>query len=858
MPSYNIEQKMNNVKSYFSQYTIKTSENILQELQTSQTQGLSDAQVIQLHKKFGNNEIKTEETGWLPILIRQFKSPFIYMLLFVAALSLILQNHFDAIVIMAIVVLNTLFGFYQEYKASKTLELLKQYIVSSATVIRDGKEVQILSKDLVPGDIVVLLPGDAIPAEVRFIETQNITVDESALTGESQSIKKQHEPLDKIQSDIFAAYNIGFWGTTILTGKAIAVVIAIGNNTTLGDISQLTAQTVRISSFEKGISKFSSFILWLMIISLVVVFCANLIIKKGNVDVIELILFAAALSLSVIPEALPIITTFALSQGALRLARKKAVVKRLSAIEDLGNIQILCTDKTGTLTENVSKIEAVYGKNEREIVVDTALMISVSEKKLAQIKGYDLALYTYLTPQEIEYIKATKHIADIPFDPNRRSSAVVIQKNNSYFLIVRGSVEDVLKACINISPDEIQKINSWLAEQEVIGRRVLAVASKELPVANATTSDYIKEEHSLQFQGMVSFGDPIKKTAFQAIKKAQILNVEIKILSGDTRQVCITVATQVGLIKDPSQVMTGEEFAQLSPAEKFEKAKSMVVFARVSPQQKYEIISLLQQEKEVAYMGDGINDAPALKIANVALAVQDAAGIAREASDIILLKKSLLVVIDGIEEGRIIFANTLKYIRTTLSCAFGNFYAIAIAYLMLPYLPILPVQLLLLNFMSDSPMLAIATDTMSPAELKRPERYDIKGILILVTILGIVSTLFDLIFFTVFNQYQPPVLQTAWFIGSLLTELVFFFSVRTSQVFYKASRPSWQLITLMVLVGAATMILPYLEIGQRLFYFVPLKPIYMIWIIFITIAYFFTTEFVKVIYYRLYNNGNNK
>ncbi|MCX5922320.1 MAG: HAD-IC family P-type ATPase [Candidatus Dependentiae bacterium] len=847
---------MNKFSALFSEYTTKTIEDIATDFGVSMHDGLSDAQVLERQAVYGLNEIKTREIGWADILWRQLKSPFIYLLLGVAVLYFFLQSYFDASVILCIVFINTFFSFFQEYRAHKASQFLQQSIVTHVTVLRHGQEVDVPHNQLVPGDIVVLYPGDIIPADLRFIEAQNVTIDESVLTGESVPVAKTNQPSPESINEIFKASNIGFYGTTVVSGKALGIVFATGKNSALGDIVDLTAHTVQLSSFEKGLALFSTFVIRLMIISLLILFCANLIVKGHSVNFLELLLFASALALSIIPEALPIVMTFALSQGAIRLAHRKTIVKRLSAIDDLGNIEILCTDKTGTLTENVSKVEAVYGVNPREAVLGAYLVVHHPKKKLVTIKGFDLALDANLTLEEKVAVQAYTHVAEVPFDPARLRNIVLVRQQELYELIVRGAPETVLESCIGLTTEEKQRMQEWIVDQGHQGRRVLVVAKKVVQVDDPNTYDLVGQEHDLNFMGMIAFGDPLKKTSIEAIAKARALGVTIKILSGDTREVCGAIAQQVGLIQHRDEVVTGDEFAKKSAAEKEELVNTRSVFARVSPQQKYEIIVLLQKDKSVAYMGDGINDAPALKVANVALAVNDAVDVAREASDIILLKKSLLVVIEGIEEGRVIFSNILKYIRTILSTTFSNFYSLAFASLILDFLPMLPVQLLLNNILSDLPMLAIATDSTDLNELKRPAKYDVRGLAVVSTVLALTTSLFDIIFFALFFHVAPAVLQTGWFIESMFTELVFIFSIRTTRAFFRGSMPSIPLVVLTLGVGAVSLVLPFTEFGQRVFHFVPLELTQLLIIAGVVIVYFITVDLVKVLYYRMFNNNN--
>lgn len=843
--------KTNNKK--FVEYTTKTDKELAQEFQIKLDTGLDNEHVLERQKIYGFNEITSKSIGWLDVLIRQLKSPFIYLLLSVAFIAVLMESHFDALVIFCVVIVNTAFGFFQEYRAEKTLALLKNTIESRIKVIRNGHMIDVLSRDLVPGDLVVLYPGDIIPADVRFIKDQNVSVDESLLTGETVAVKKDSIPTKTLGEEIFNATNIGFWGTTVTSGKGIGIVFATGERTTLGDISSLATQTARLSSFEKGISVFSNFILRLMLISLAVVIIANIIIKRGTVDPVQLILFSIALAVTVIPEALPIVTTFALSQGAMRLAKQKAVVKRLSAIEDLGNIEILCMDKTGTITENISTVEEVYSDSPRETVMYATLILTLPGKRATLLRGFDLGLFNNLSEEERNIVHTYEKIGEIPFDSVRLRNVVLVKKDDVHEVVVRGAPETVVEQCDNVDDQKKQAIMQWVKDQGLLGRRILAIAKKTVS-ASERTKNLSDIEAQVQFMGMIAFGDPIKKTAHPAIAKARILGVEIKIVSGDAPEVCGAVAYEVGLISDRTQVVTGKDFEAMDDIAKIKTVQENAVFARVSPQQKYEIIVLLQDGKDVAYIGDGINDAPALKIANVGLAVQDAAGIARESADIILLKKSLMVIVDGIEEGRRVFANTLKYIRTTLSVTFGNFYSLSIASLLIPHLPMLPVQLLLINVLGDLPMLAIATDTNAEDELKRPAKYDVKSIIILATVLGSISTLFDFIFFGMFYHLDPAVLQTSWFIESVLTALVFIFSIRTSKIFFKGTMPSWLLTSFALGVAGISILLPLTTFGQEALSFVPIKMYQLGLIGCVVVGYFITTDLVKLTYFHFYNS----
>jgi Mg2+-importing ATPase len=419
---------------------------------------------------------------------------------------------------------------------------------------------------------------------------------------------------------------------------------------------------------------------------------------------------------------------------------------------------------------------------------------------------------------------------------------------------VRGSAQDVISCCVRIDPAQHAALDAWLSLEGKKGTRIIAIARKTFADIDTSLISAKAEEHAMELVGLIAFEDPLKQTARSAIEKARHLGVQIKILSGDSVEVCAAIGSKVGLIKSPMQVISGEYFMQHTHEQKMKLVENGIVFARVTPHQKYEIIQLLQEKYKVGYMGDGINDAPALKIAHVALAVDDAADIAREAADIILLQRSLRVIINGIEEGRIIFANTLKFLKITLAAGFGHFYALAIASLLIDFLPMLPVQLLVLNFMTDMPLIALSTDTISEAEVRSPQKYDFKAIIIIATILGLVITTFDFMVFGLFLHREPAVLQTNWFMSCMLNEIAFSFSARSSVPFYKAKAPSKMLAIFSLLVACIAVILPFTYFGQRWLHFVPPSVHDLVLIFTLMIGCFIATEWVKMLYYRLYKN----
>jgi P-type Mg2+ transporter len=826
------------------QYTTYTIAQLLQNFSTSLSSGLSSDQVTKLQQQFGPNTIEEKGISWLTILIRQFATPFTYLLLGAGLLSFFLHDLTNAIVILIITLLNGLLGFFQEYRAEQALLLLKKHITSTVKVLRNGTITPIPSQDLVPGDMIILQPGDSIPADVRFLSTQGLTVDESSLTGESAPVPKIAEPLPTPATSAYTATNLGFLGTTVTSGSATALVIATGPNTTFSSISTLTLQTIRQSGFSERVKQLSNFILAFVLITLVVLFTFHLAIKGIHTDIVQLLLFSLALTVGLAPEALPTVITFALSRGALQLARHNVIVKRLSAIEDLGAITLLCTDKTGTLTENVLTVTNLYPLANAPLLLYALL----ASKKDHVTEPFDKALWAAATPEDKLQESHYQRVSEIPFDPHKRRNTVLVH-NNSYLIICRGAYEEIITHC---QPTFDQAIfNQWIKEQAVEGNRVIAIAYKPLPTAPTNLED---ELYNLSLAGLIAFQDPIKSTAPQAITRARTLGITIKVLTGDSPEVACAVAQKIGLSHTPDCAITGDQFDKLSLPEKQQALQEYSVFARVSPQQKHTIVTLLRQGNTVGFLGEGINDAPALKAAHVALVVQHASDIAKEASDIILLKKSLYTIIEGIQIGRTVFSNTLKYITALLSSTFGNFYSVAIASLFITFLPLLPLQILLVNLLSDLPMITIATDTVDPDELRKPHAYNLKTLAFLVTILGITSSIFDFVIFARFYPRGPLTLQTNWFIESILTELALIYSIRTKYTFYKAHRPSFILPLFSIIAAFLAIFIPSTSWGQQLFHFQAPSIHDLITIFFIVTAYFIATEAVKLFYYRWSNN----
>ena len=839
----------------FSKYTIKNAKEVLDDLATNEG-GLSVTETEKRLKIHGFNEVRGREFNSLNIFLRQFKSPFFFLLFIATLVAFFVGEKIDALVILAFIFINVLLGFFQEARAEKAVSLLKKFIPSNIKVLRDGKEKIIDKRFLVPGDIVLLEAGDIIPADLRILKIENFVIDESVLTGESAPIPKIADALSKEVKEVFEAKNIAFAGTSVISGEAKGVVIGTGKGAVFGEITKLISGISKESVYEKELFKFSRLILKMVVVSIVFIFLANLIIR-GTTNFFEFLLFSIALIVSIIPEALPLVVTFSLSRGALKLAKKKVVVKRLSAVEDLGDIEILCSDKTGTLTENKLRLEGVFAADKEKCFLYGLLSSAYMEDDAQSVSNpFDIAIFDGAPEKTRQAIKKFKEISEASFDPLRlRNSVLVEDENKNLILIVRGAPETILKLSSKTEGNlEIPKIKEETEKEGRTGKRILAVAYKTF-----TKSSFCEEdERDLRFLGYFSFSDPLKESTKQAIHLSKKAGLKIKIITGDAKEVAGQIAVEIGLIKDENKVILGEEIDYL-PSDDFDKAcEEFSVFARISPQTKYRIVSALQKKYEVGFLGEGINDAPALNVANLAIVVDGAADISHEVSDIVLLEKDLKVIVDGILQGRNIFSNINKYIKCTLASNFGNFYSIALISLAIPFLPMLPIQILLVNLLSDFPLISVASDRVDVEELRKPKYYQLSRVIFLIIFLAVVSTIFDFIFFGLFHKVEAPLLQTLWFIESILTEIALIFSIRTSHFFLKTKAPSVPLVIISIFTVLATVFLPFTNFGKEFFHFV-LPPIPSLLTVFgLVISYFFVSEAVKLLYlWKRNQNLNN-
>jgi len=833
----------------FSEYTNQTVKNTFAQLASS-PKGLTEAQAKERLKQYGHNEVAAGELNVLRILIQQFKSPFFYLLLFAGVVSLFIGEKIDSLVILCFVAVNVVLGFFQEYRAERAVKLLKDYIPAKANVLRGGEKKIIEKRYLVPGDVIMFKSGDIMPADIRLVEIENVLLDESVLSGESEPSLKVAAPLKSVSREIFGAKNIGFTGTSVVSGKGEGVVVATGADTFIGDVTKLVSEINRESTYEKDLLKFSRVLLKIVISTILVVFLLNLLIKGGE-NVFEFALFCVALVVTILPEALPAIVIFALSQGALRMAKQHVVAKRLSAVEDLGNIEILCTDKTGTLTENKLVLRKILAKDQDKcLLFGMAASGFVKNEEESLLNPFDYSLLQEVSKKQREYLAKFKILAETSFDHFKmRGSVLVENPEGKHFFIMRGAPEVVLKYCTGIEgktgKDAILK---EFKKEGKKGRRVLSVAYK--PVAGQKKAVSEKDEQGLTFIGYFSFQDPLKDTANETIKLARSLGVKIKIITGDCKETAGELARQVGLINNPDKVISGEELDSLPQREFARACDNYAVFARVSPKTKFQILKTLQKKYEVGFLGEGVNDAPALKLANVGIAVKEAVDLSREAADIVLLDKDLRVVINGIKEGRNIFANINKYIKCAIAGNFGNFYSIAAISLFVNFIPMRPVQILLVNLLSDFPLIAVATDSVDATELRKPKAYRLQNFVGLIVALAIINSLADLVIFALFINSGESMIQTVWFAEGILTEIALSFIVRTQYAFFRAKAPSWPLVTLSIMSTAVTVILIFNDSLAKLFHLAIPSMTAFFTIILLVVGYFFASELVKLMYFK--------
>ncbi|MEI7741223.1 MAG: cation-transporting P-type ATPase [bacterium] len=814
-------------------------ETVYKILHTSET-GLSDAEAKARLKRDGANVFTPESVSAFELLGRQLLAPLTLMLLAAAVLSFVVGGKIDSIVISVVVILNIVLSFVQEYHAEVATKKLLHKLIPQIEVMRDGEFKEISAREIVAGDIIRLEAGDVVPADARIVSANGVLVDEMMLSGESAPVQKNEKTIRRSVETSNDAENIIFAGTNLLSGIVTAVVFRTGKHSEAGELLALATENPEPSAFEIIVKKLNSFIFKVISISLVIVFIAQMFLHS-NMSIPERLLFFVALAILMVPEVLPAVVMITFARGAMKLAKQHVLVRRLSAVEELGHVNVLCVDKTGTLTEGVMKVSEVRGDEDMLMKFVTA---TVGKHVPHTISGlaYDAAL--------AEHFGKHQHHGEIlavePFDPIRRRSSKLLKINGKTYIFVSGAPEAVL-ATSTSAHDGVLDEKDWLQEYRTMGEageRTLAFGYREFDGKEITARD----EKDLIFLGIIGFSDPIRHTAEAAIRAAEALHIEVKILTGDSIEVAEAVARKAGLLAKHERAVTGEEFARANRSEQLTYVRDCKVFARVSPNEKHQIVKLLESDgRRVAFMGDGMNDAPALRAAHVGMAVSSAADIAKSAADIVLMKNGLHVIIDAIGYGRDMFANVRKFLYAALASNFGNFVTATVLSVALPFLPLLPVQILLLNFIGDFPLISVASDRVDVEDRASPRTWNEKEFYYIVIVLGLVSTFFDFLSFGIFHAISPDRFRTLWFMESTFTQILLIFSVRSWRPIWRATAPSLTLTMLTVLGIAMAAITPFTAFGEKYFRFS--RPIWSEVVILLILAagYLFVTEMVKKI-----------
>jgi P-type Mg2+ transporter len=797
------------------------------------------------------------ETGHLPafwLLARQFKSPLALILVFGAVISMLLRQWLDATIIMLIVGGSGLLSFTQEYRASRAVTALRERLALKVRALRDGSETVVPVSGIVRGDIVQLSAGNLVPADGLVIAAQDCLVTQAALTGESLPVEKQPGILPA-GAPIAERTNALFMGSSLRSGTATMLVVRIGSHTQFGEIAERVGVAEEETEFERGVRQFGVMLVRVMIVIVLAVLTINQLMGR---PIVESLLFAVALAVGLSPELLPAIISVTLAAGARHLAAGGVIVRRLDAIENLGSMDILCTDKTGTLTEGVVELDSAIGLNGAASaeVLQAAFLNASLETGIAN--PLDDAIVA--AGEAAKLVTGSNRKRDeIPYDFNRRRLTVAVQDpaaSGLVRIITKGAFAEVLAICTHVRDGKRvrplgkavrQRTEALFREKGASGFRVLAVAERDMAEDRKVNRE---DEAGMTLLGLLLFLDPPKPQVAQTILDLTRLGIATKVISGDNRHVTAHVASQVGL--DPKAMLTGDRLAHLTDDALRHRAERTAIFAEIDPQQKERIIRALQHSGHaVGYMGDGINDAPALRLADVGISIDHAVDVARESADIVLLHRDLDVLRQGVIDGRRTFANTLKYISITTSANFGNMVSMALATPLLPFLPLLPKQILLNNFLSDIPSITISTDNVDPEHLEVPQRWSIKEVQRFMIVFGLVSSCFDLLTFAALRwvfRTDAAMFQTIWFVISLLTELVVVLVLRTRR-FSLHSRPSQLLIWTTAAMAVVALGLPYASGFDELFSFDrPGLPLVLFSIALVTI-YALATEVTKRMFF---------
>lgn len=842
---------------------ILSDRDLFLNLRTS-LQGLSEEDAQSRLEEYGPNEVTAQKpTPALLLLLQAFNDPFVYVLALLAVVSLV-TNDLEAAAVMTIMILaSVLITFIQEYRSQKASIELKEMIENTAAITRNGETKEIPMDEVVPGDILTLATGDMIPADAVLIWTKDLFVNQSSLTGESMPVEKFLANEKEVADDLTALdlTNLVFMGTDVLSGQGKAIILKTGQQTFFGDIAKNATTKRGKTTFDLGLAKVSKLLLQMVMVLFPLVFLINGLTKG---DWSSAFFFAIAVAVGLTPEMLPMIVSSNLAKGALTLSKHKVIVKELASIQNLGSMDVLCTDKTGTITEDrvvlVQHLDPLGNENDQ--VLDLAFMNSTYQTGWKNLM--DIAVINYFEAQErhLPY-QTVQKIDEIPFDFSRRRLTVVMKADEHQLMITKGAVEEMAAVCkyVEINGEtleltseirqQLQLVNEKMNRQ---GMRVITVAVRRDAHDEAIYST--DDEKDMVLIGFMGFLDPAKASAKPAIQSLHQHGVVVKVLTGDNAIVAQKVCQDVGI--PAKNYLLGNQIDEMSDEELYQAAETINLFAKLNPMQKSRIIESLQSKGHtVGFMGDGINDAPALRKADVGISVDTAADITKDASSIILLEKSLAVLESGVIEGRRVFSNMMKYIKITISSNFGNVFSILVASAFLPFLPMLSIQLLLQNLIYDIAQLTIPWDNVDEEELRVPTKWETKGLLKFTLCIGPISSIFDIITFLVMwftfganTLASQNLFQTGWFMIGLTTQALVVLMVRTKKVPFIQSRPAPQVFASLLLAVAAGILVILTPIADQ-FDFVHLPNSYWLWYVAIVIGYMIATQLGKMIYIKI-------
>ena len=829
------------------------SADVLRRLGTT-GQGLTTTEATARKGRYAGSQLAAKKrTDALGLLVGQFSSPIVLMLIAAAVISIFLHDAVDATIILAIVLASGLLGFWQERGAAGAVEKLLSLVEVKARVLRDGAQVDVAVRDVVPGDVVVLAAGATAPGDCLLLDSRDLFADEATLTGETFPAEKSVSVLPA-ETPLAKRTNVVFLGTHVVSGSGTALVVAIGKDTEFGKVSERLKLRPPETDFERGVRRFGYLLMEVTLLLVIGIFAFNVYLHR---PVLDSFLFSMALAVGLTPQLLPAIVSINLAAGARRMAEKKVIVKRLSSIENFGSMNVLCTDKTGTLTEGEVKLQSVTrldGKESEDALLCVYLNSSFET-------GFSSPIDAAVRDHRTIDISAWKKLDEIPFDFIRKRLTVLAAGPDGNLMITKGALAQVLEVCTSAEmPDGSEQplaavrkeIDARFVEYSRNGQRTLGLARRKLGSA-ATIGK--ADEAGMCFIGFVLFSDPLKPDIAATIERLRALGVTLKVITGDNALVAAAVGRQIGFAD--ADVLSGAEMKLMSDGALLNRVGKVDVFAEVEPNEKERIIRALRKAGNVVgYMGDGINDASALHAADVGLSVESAVDVAKEVADIVLMEKDLNVLIDGVREGRVTFANTLKYVLVATSANFGNMFSMAGASLLLPFLPLLPKQILLTNMLTDLPAMTISSDAVDEEMLARPRRWDIGFIRSFMLTFGVLSSVFDYLTFGVLLYVfhaDTDRFRTAWFVESVISASLILLVVRSRRSFFR-SQPSRRLVAATLSVVIVTMALPYLPFAGLLG-LAPLPPAYFAAIAVIVVLYIGFGEWAKHLFYRRFDHA---